>query len=156
MPSMLGYIASFLALISLLVNSSVGCCRRCLPFPDSSVAVMHAGEGCCDEACCHSDEDECCDEQALDETDGVDSGCGSHSHDSGCPCRPGRCVHATIATVITPQSIIPEWVCCRSCTALSDLSEPFEPCSLTRHRPDNKCYLVSASILRAMTQVWLI
>jgi hypothetical protein len=153
---MLGYVASFLALISLLVNSSVGCCRRCLPCPISSAVVMHAGEGCHDESCCHSDEDEGCDEHAPDQRDVVDSGCGSHSHDSDCPCRPGRCVHATIATGITPQSTFPEWVCCRSCTAISDLSKPIEPCSLTRHRPGNDCCLLSASFVRAKTQVWLI
>jgi hypothetical protein len=156
MQSMLGYVASFFALISLLVNSSMGCCWHCLPGCITSAAATHARERCNNESCCHLDEDECCDEHPSGESEAVNSGCGPHSHDSGCPCRPGRCVHATISTGIAPQSTFPAWVCCRSCMALSDLSKPVEQCSLTRHDTGNQCCLLSASFMRSMTQIWLI
>lgn len=160
---MLGYVASFLALISLLANSGAGSCGHCLPCHLSSPGALRASSGTKDGMaadCCHSEEKaESCDEHDPIEGDRIASRACPHSPAPGgpcSPCRPGRCVHATVSTGIAPQSVSPEWVWCRSLTAISDLSEPAESCSLFSRDPGDGCDFPSASLFRAMTQVWLI
>lgn len=155
---MLGYVASFLALISLLVNSSVGCCGHCLPNPTAPVATPHTDSFCNadDGHCCHSCEGNPSEKHCSDENDELDSACCPHAPDSNCPCRPGRCIHATVSTGIAPQSASPDWVCCRSLTALSDLSKAVVSPRLARRDHDEESYSLSGSLFRALKQVWLI
>ena len=156
---MVGYVANFLALISLLANSSVSCCWHCLPCHGTAIATAIPAQECDDgqgDHCCHSEGDDCCDEHHSDEGDALASGCCPHPHGSDCPCRPGRCVKAVVSAGIAPQSVSLEWVWCRSLTTIGDLSKPTESCSLIEHNSDDECYGFSASLFRAMTQVWLI